>query len=116
MQSTLIIVAAVASFLSGYGFAAAWNGVLLQRKRYCNDGQRRRPTPLPVPQIPVPGRNQEPRQWCLTVEPSVDRLNTVITVKGEWHELPLEELGEFLADMGEHLQGARHMSTTENER
>lgn len=112
MQATFIIAAIIASFLSGYGFAAAWKSFLLQRSRYRNDCQRRRPTPLPVPQIPAPDSDQAPRHWCLTVEPSVDRLNTVVTVKGKWHELPLEELGEFFAETGEYLQRTKSVANT----
>lgn len=74
-------------------------------KRFECERQSRSPAPLPVPQIPVPGRDQSPRSWRLAVEPSVDKLNTVITVKGIWHELPPKELGEFLVEVGKGLQG-----------
>ncbi|MBP8276364.1 MAG: hypothetical protein KAX55_05690 [Propionivibrio sp.] len=101
----ITIVGFVACFMSGYWLREAWQGLLLEIKHDRNDRQRCRPTPLPMPQIPAPGVDQTPRNWSLLIEPSVDRLNTVITVKGIWHELPPEELGELLTDVGKYLQG-----------
>lgn len=113
MNAAFTLLAVVASFFAGYLFMPAWQGFLLQRKHYRNDCQRSRPTPLPVPQIPVPGFDQTPRHWSLMIEPSVDQLNTVITVKGIWHQLPPKELGELLEGAGKYLQGQDGESASE---